>query len=93
MHPVTVQLAGPHLRQIGMPDLIGLLRQHHAVDLAPSFGVEQAQLDLLGMLREQREIHAFSIPGCPQRVRATGPNGKAGHQVSPLYEVRAVWNG
>jgi hypothetical protein len=52
-----------------VPHLVGVLGQRHAVDLAPSGAVEDAQLDALGMRREQREIGAAAVPRGAQRIR------------------------
>jgi hypothetical protein len=56
-----------------MPDLVGLLAQLDPLDLAPALGIEQAQLHALGLLREEREVHALAVPGRAERIRPTGP--------------------
>ncbi len=61
-----------------MPDLIGLLRQRNTVQFATPLGVEQAELDLLGVLGKNREIYALAIPGSAERVRSSGPNNRFG---------------
>ena len=39
---VKLQDAGPRLRQVGMPDLVGLLAQPDALQFVPAAGVEPA---------------------------------------------------
>ena len=53
-----------------MPDLVGALAQRDALQLAPAARVEEAQLDLLGVLGEQREVDALAVPVRAARVRA-----------------------
>jgi hypothetical protein len=50
-----------------VPHLVGVLRQRDALELALAAGVEQAELDALGVLREEREVDAagnFSFIRC-----------------------------
>ena len=77
-----------------MPDLVGVLRQRDALDLASALAVEQAQLDPGGVGREQGEVDAapsqVAPKGCgqpgetaqraPAMVRLTRPNGRARKQ-------------
>ena len=56
-----------------MPDLVGELGQRDPRDLALAGVVEQAQLYLLGMRREQREV----VPE-PSQVAPSG-YGRPGH--------------
>jgi hypothetical protein len=54
------------------------------------FGVdrlEQAELDLRGMLGEERKVHAFAIPRRTERIGITWPNA---HGVSFL-RMWYVW--
>src|SRR5712692_5232634 len=75
-----------------MPDLVGELRQLDPLELALAGRVEQAELHLGGMRREQREVHAESIPGRPQWVRHAFRDARvagAGH--THLLSVTARW--
>ncbi|EXI74697.1 MAG: hypothetical protein AW07_01625 [Candidatus Accumulibacter sp. SK-11] len=74
MDPVAVQLPGAHFGQIRMPDLIGLLGQLDTLAFLPPAVVEQAQLDLVRVLREQGEIDPFAIPGSAQRIGLARPD-------------------
>jgi hypothetical protein len=61
---VAVELAGEHVRQVRVPDLVGLLRERQAVRFRRrARGIEQAQLDLRGVLGEKREVDPRAIPG------------------------------
>src|SRR5690606_31982153 len=74
VHPVTVALPGTRIRQVAMPYLVCLLRQHHALSLAVVMLREQAQLYLVGVLRAQRKVHSLPIPGSAERIRLTQPD-------------------
>jgi hypothetical protein len=76
MDPVAVQLARTHFRQIGMPDLVGLLAQLDALLFLSPAVVKQAQLDLVGVLGEQGEIDSLSVPGGAQGIGFAGPDGR-----------------
>ena len=71
VHPVAVALTRLHLRQVAVP--------HVGVDvdeLDPRLDavvVEQAQLDPLGDLAEQREVRAAAVERRAQWVRGPGP--------------------
>ena len=74
-YPVAVQLPRPDVEQVAVPDEIGPLRQGKTSGLSRRVGaVEEAQLHLLGMLREDREVDTLSVPGRAERVRLAGPD-------------------
>lgn len=61
-HLIAVMLAGPHIGQIAVLNLIGLLQQLDAARLLLGvWRVEQAQFDFLGVLRKQSKIDSRSI--------------------------------
>src|SRR5207253_5523297 len=60
---VAIGLAGRHVIEIAVPDILCPLRQRDALDLAAAVAIEQAQLDLLGVRREQRKISSAPVPG------------------------------
>ena len=74
VNAIAVKQPRSCVRQVTMPDLIGLLAQRNALDLAAAFRVEQAQLDTFGVLGKQPEVHAFPVPGRAQRVRPARPD-------------------
>src|SRR5690606_22406422 len=78
VHPVAVEQPGPRVGQVAVPDEVGALAQLDALDLAPALGVEQAQLDPLGVLRIQREVDAFAVPGGAQGRGPAAPDGACG---------------
>ncbi|MCY1352256.1 hypothetical protein D9M69_385450 [compost metagenome] len=67
VHPVTVDLPRVGIGQVAMPDLVGVFGQVDALQLGFAAGIEQAQLDLGGVGREQREIDPQAVPGGAQR--------------------------
>ena len=71
---VAVELAGPRVRQVAVPDLVGVLGQHDPLELALAAGIEQAELDLLGVGAEQGEVDAPAIEGGAQGISDTGPD-------------------
>jgi hypothetical protein len=75
MHPVAVELAGLQVRKIGVPNQIGALGKRDDIDLLAARGIEQAQIDLLGMLGEERKVDTFAVPHGTQRVGLSWPDG------------------
>ena len=71
MDAVTVNRARSRIRQIAVPDLVGVLRQHDPLDFALAGGVEEAELDICRMRRKQGEIDAQTIPRGAERVGQT----------------------
>ena len=74
MHAIAVQQIGPRVRQIGVPDLVGVFGQPDARHLVVAGGIEEAEIDRLGILREQREIDALAVPGGAQRIGPPRPD-------------------
>src|SRR5437016_2396083 len=85
MHAIPVDLAGHHLGQIAVPDVVGALGQCNAFQLAPPAPVEQAQLHFLRVGREQREIGATPIPSRAQPMRRAfeNPHYSSGTSMRP----------
>ena len=55
--PVAVKLAGQHVRQVGVPDLVGVFLESDPMRLFFRVGrVEQAQFDLGGVFGVEGEI-------------------------------------
>jgi hypothetical protein len=52
-----------------MENLVGIFREFDPLDLGLALGIEQADLDLRRMGREQTEIDPFACPGRTTRVR------------------------
>ena len=71
VHAVGVPLARPDPGEVAVPDVSRALFQRHA-GLAVLV-VEQAELDALGVLREEREVRAVTVPRRPERERTAGP--------------------
>jgi hypothetical protein len=66
--PIAIELAGAHIREVAVPDLVRVFRQRHPVGLALAFRIEEAEFDLLGVRGEQREIDAAAVPGRAKRI-------------------------
>ena len=67
----AIDRARPRIRQIAVPDFVGVFRQHDTFGLALARGVEQAEFDFGALRREQREIDAEAVPGRAERVGQT----------------------
>jgi hypothetical protein len=68
-------LARPNIGQIAVPDLIGPLAKQDLVGFdAVCLVVEQAELDSVGALREQGEVHSFAVPRRSERIGLARPN-------------------
>ena len=72
VHAVAVALAGLDGRQVAVPDEAVDLGQLDA-RLGAGRSVEQAELDALCVLAEDREVGAAAVERRPQRVGAAGP--------------------
>jgi hypothetical protein len=72
MDAIAVEQPGHGFRQIAVPHLVGVFGQRDAFDLAPAAGFEQAQVDALGVGREQGEIDARAIPRGAEREERPG---------------------
>ncbi len=69
--PVPVPLTWTHPRQVGVPDeRVDLLQHDPGLD---ALGVEQAQLDALGDLAEEREVRTVAVPGGSEWVCRARP--------------------
>src|SRR5262249_22641980 len=73
VHAIAIELAGRHVVEVTVPDILRALRQFDAFELAATLVVEQAKLDLLRMRREQREIGTAAVP-----VRTETREGSSG---------------
>ena len=82
VHPIAVELARAHVGQVAVPDLVGVLGQRDARDLALAGVVEQAQLDLFRVRREQREVGAGTVPGRAQADTADPAKPAPSHPLS-----------
>ncbi len=84
---IAIVLVRPQVGKVAVPDLVGHLRQRHPVGLL-AVRVEQAQLDLGGMGREQGEVDAGTIPARAERIGQPRPEAKVRHGASaPMREI------
>ncbi|ESW38747.1 hypothetical protein O164_16040 [Pseudomonas taiwanensis SJ9] len=63
MHAVAVDQPWVSVRQVAVVDLVGVFGELDAFDFVLAGGVEQAQLDLGGIGREQGKVDPKAIPG------------------------------
>ena len=68
---VAVELPRPDTVEVAVPVVGGLPRQ--LTSCLDAGGVEEAQLDALGVLRAQREVRAAAVPARAERERLSGP--------------------
>ncbi len=71
---VAVQLSRSDIGKVRMPDLVGVLPQGQACDLAASALVEEAEFDRHGVCREEGEVGSTSIPHRPEGIGIAGPD-------------------
>jgi hypothetical protein len=84
VHPVAVVLAGSDLVDVPVPDQVAPLRELIGLQLH-ALRVQQDEVNGLGVLREEAEVGALTIPRRPQGGVATGP----GHELLSLFRGRA----
>ena len=86
--PVAVELPGLHVGEVAVPGLIRVFGERNAVQLAPPARIEEAELDLFGVLGEEREVDPPPIPGRTARIRPAGPDSRQGTQgVTPQIDA------
>ena len=68
MHAIAIQRARPGVGQVAVPDLVGEFRQGDALDFCLAIGIEQAQFNLGGIGRKDREVDARAVPRRTQRI-------------------------
>src|SRR6185295_9713525 len=96
VEPIAIEQARPGVGKVAMPDEVGALEELDALHLAPPLGIEEAQLDTLGVLGEQREVDARPVPGgaegigpaAPERARRDDDAGRRFHVRSLIYANR-----
>ena len=70
---IAVPLPGAPIGQVRVPDEVGLLDEADALLLA-AVVVEEAEVDRIGVLGEDREVDAGPVPGRSERVRVAAPD-------------------
>jgi hypothetical protein len=60
--PVSIQLAGPHFREVAMPNHVCLFGKLNPKILPSARTVKEAKLYFLRVLGVQREVDAFPVP-------------------------------
>src|SRR5271166_1191655 len=75
MHPVTVELAGNDVGKVVVPNLCSLLEERDGRRFLRIVGpIEQAELDLRRILREETEIDTGSVPSGSQGIWSSRPD-------------------
>src|SRR5947209_1823970 len=77
MHAIAVELPGRDVVEVTVPDVLGALGKLDAFEFAAALAVEQAQLDLLRICREQRKVRAPAVPACAETGRCAGRQSHA----------------
>ena len=68
---ISIDGGRSNVRQITVPDLVGVFRQYDAFEFAFASLVEQAQLDFGRVSRKEGEVCTFAVPCCAARMRQT----------------------
>lgn len=74
VHSISVQLARTGLRQVAMPDHIRLFGECDAKGFPLSGRIEQAQFNLLRVLRVEGKVDTFAIPNRAQGIGFSRPH-------------------
>jgi len=74
MHPVAIQQPWTGLRQITMPDLIGLFRERNTEQLTPAAGIKYAEFHFFRTFGKNGEVYSFSVPASAEWVRSPRPH-------------------
>jgi hypothetical protein len=75
VHPIAVQRAGPHIGQVGVPDVVGPLGHGDGRRRLAGGGlVEETELHRGCILGEKGEVDALTVPGRSQRVGTARPD-------------------
>ena len=78
VNAIAIELPGPNVRHIAVPDKVGPPRQSDALTFTLGVGrVEQAQLDSGRMLGKNREVRAAAVPATvPRSAQWVGAAGE-----------------
>src|SRR5260221_12198775 len=71
---IAVEGPRPRIRQIAVPDFVGIFRQRNAVDLANTLRIEETELDPLGVRREHGEVDSLAVPRRTERTCLPRPD-------------------
>ena len=66
---VAVNSGRSNVRQITVPNLLGVLRECDSLEFTFASLVEQAQLDFSGVSRKESEVCTLAVPRCAARMR------------------------
>src|SRR5688572_21238270 len=76
VHAVTVDGAGADVAHVSVPDLVRKLRKDDALAFGLAVRIEQAELDLRGVSREEREVRPGPVPHRATRKGHAAPRGR-----------------
>jgi len=69
-------LPGTDIREIAVPDLIGIFGHTHSERLTnmSEFVLKEAEIDGSGMFGKKSEINTRAVPSCAKRIGVSRPN-------------------
>src|SRR5688572_3740314 len=80
MHAITVDLPREQVRQVSVPNQVGLFGQLNPFGfLRGVWRIEETKLDFVAILRVNREIRSAAVPGGAQRIGSSRPHPKPVH--------------
>src|SRR5229473_7281045 len=82
--PIAVERAGTRIGEVTVPNLVGAFGQRVAGDLADTCCIEQAQLDLCRIGREECKVYPLAVPGGAERIGQARPYPSSWHAVLSL---------
>src|SRR5690606_11179542 len=80
--PVAVEHAGLDAGDVAVEDLVAVLGKRDPVGLAAVVRIEQADLHLLGMRREEGEVRALVVERDAERIGPAFGNTVVAHEYS-----------
>ena len=89
VHAVAVELARADVGQVTVPDEVGSLAQRDALRFEGIVRLlEQAEVHGLGVLGEDREVHALAVPRGPLRIGVPRPHPHLPLHLPPVALAR-----
>src|SRR5258708_28402228 len=89
MDAVSINSGRSNMRQITVPNLVGVFRKCDSLEFTFAPLVEQTQLDFCRVSREKGEVRTLAVPGCAARMGQTLLNhalSRFGHKSISLFD-------
>src|SRR5262245_42378495 len=89
VYSIAVELPWVCVRQIHMPNMVGLLRQGNPIDFFILIrAIKEAELDARGIFGEEGEVDSIPIPGGTEGIRLSRPDVHKSSVQSSRFNVK-----